>query len=52
MSVQDQPTHSTVEGSTYIRNIIDAVNSIPNEAARRMVIAALKIHDASTPWVT
>lgn len=47
-----RPTQSLAQGTVQTRLVIDAVNSIANEAARRMAIAALREHAPETMWLT
>lgn len=50
--VIDRPTRANVTGTVARNTVIDAVNAIPNEAARRLAIAALKERDPEGAWLT
>ncbi len=44
ISIADRPTSSHATGTVAVASVVDAVNAVPNEAARRMIIGALREH--------
>jgi hypothetical protein len=42
-----RPTRSHATGTVAVASVVDAVNAVPNEVARRLIIAALR---ECAPW--
>lgn len=51
-TIERRPTSSTQDDVVAIASVIDAVNAMDNEVARRLIIAKLREVDPNTRWVT
>jgi len=51
-TLERKPIDSQVDGVVPLASVIDAVNDVENEVARRLVIAKLKMRDPQTRWIT